>query len=83
MCDDNCCPTLLPVLQNWTKIEPGGAVGEPWPVGRSAHAACCLDHGGEHPQLFISGGVDNGWKTLSGSWLFDINKSSNKWKKVT
>ena len=78
MCDDNCCPTLLPVLQNWTKIEPG--VGEPWPVGRCGHAACCLDHGGDHPQLLISGGLDNDEKALSCSWLFDV--TSRKWKKV-
>ena len=78
MCDDNCCPTLLPVLQNWTKIEP--RVGEPWPVGRDVHAACCLDHGGEHPQLLISGGLDNDNKILNDLWLFDV--ASRKWKKV-
>ena len=78
MCDDNCCPTLLPVLQNWTKIEPG--MGGPWPVGRTAHAACYLDHGGEHPQLLISGGMGNDDKTLSCSWLLDV--ASRKWKKV-
>ena len=81
MCDDNCCPTLLPVLQNWTKIKP--VVEEPWPVGRTAHATCCLDHGGEHPQLLISGGLykyKKAQKILSDSWLFNV--ASRKWKKV-
>ena len=57
------------------KIEP--VVGEPWPVGRGAHAACCLD---EHPQLLISGGMDKYEETLCDSWLFYV--ASRKWKKV-
>ena len=50
-----------------------------WPVERSAHAACCLGFGNEHPQLLISGGV-NDFKTLKDYWLFDM--SSRSWKEV-
>lgn len=64
--------------QHWTKIEQG--VGEPWPEARSAHADCCLGHGGEHPQILITGGVNNDYEPLADAWLFDV--LSRKWKKV-
>ena len=67
-----------PVLQHWTKVDK--AVGEPWPEERSSHAACCLDHGGEHPQLLIAGGLGSDDRVLSDAWLLDV--STMKWKKV-
>ena len=32
---------------------------------RAGHAAVCLDYGGDHPQLFVTGGVDGSKKILS------------------
>ena len=57
---------------------------EPWPVGRSAHAACCLGFGSQHPHLHAShcnGGVDNDKKTLRDAWLFDV--TNRRWKEVS
>ena len=55
--------------------------GEPWPVGRASHAACCLGFGSKHPHLLVTGGVDNDKKTLGDAWLFDVN--NRKWKEVS
>ena len=55
--------------------------GEPWPVGRSGHAACCLGFGSKHPHLLVTGGVDNDDKTLRDAWLFDV--TNRKWKEVS
>ena len=49
-------------------------------MGRSAHAACCINYGEEHPQLLVSGGLDNDGNTLSDMWLMDVN--SGTWKEV-
>lgn len=49
-------------------------------MGRSAHATCCLGFGTEHPQLLMSGGIGDDWKTLKDCWLFDV--SSRSWKEV-
>ena len=42
-------------MQHWSKLEH--PEGEPWPVRRSRHAAVCLDYGGDHPQLLVTGVV--------------------------
>ena len=54
---------------------------EPWPVGRSYHAACCLGFGSQHPHLLVTGGVDNDDKTLRDAWLFDV--TNRRWKEVS
>ena len=61
-----------------TKVEP--VQGEPWPVERLGHAACCLNYGGAHPQLLVSGGRGKDGKTLGDMWILDVD--SGKWKKV-
>ena len=35
--------------------------GEPWPVERSVHAACCLNYGQDHPQLLVYRGMHGGY----------------------
>lgn len=60
------------------------SLGVPSPVGRSAHAACCLNYGEDHPQLLVSGGVvfnSHQHDTLSDLWLLDLD--SAKWKEVS
>ena len=65
--------------QEWTKLEwPEGA---PKPVGRDSHAATCLNYGEEHPQLLITGGVDNNDTTLQDAWILDVN--SGRWREVS
>ena len=54
--------------------------GEPWPVERADHAACCLNYGETHPQLLVSGGLAKDGKTLGDMWILDVD--SGKWKKV-
>ena len=54
---------------------------EPWPVGRAAHAACCLGFGSQHPHLLVTGGRDNDGKTLRDAWLFDV--TNRRWKEVS
>ena len=61
-----------------TKVEPHD--GEPWPVGRSAHAACGLGYAEDHIYLLISGGLNNDGQVLNDMWLFDV--SLKKWKEV-
>ncbi len=55
--------------------------GEPWPVGRYAHAACCLNYGQDHPQLLVYGGLDRGHKTLGDMWT--LNVDTVKWTEVS
>ena len=55
--------------------------GEPWPVGRAVHAACCLNYGQDHPQLLVYGGVDNGFKTVGDLWILDVD--SVQWTAVS
>ena len=50
---------------------------DPWPVGRSAHAACCL---GDHIHLLVTGGLGRNGKVLKDVWLFNL--SLKKWKEV-
>ena len=54
--------------------------GEPWPVRRSRHAACCLNYGQDHPQLLVHGGRDNDTKTLGDMWILDVDTA--KWTEV-
>ncbi|XP_064393444.1 uncharacterized protein LOC135340943 isoform X2 [Halichondria panicea] len=62
-----------------SKVKP--VHGEPWPVGRSHHAACCLNYGQDHPQLLMYGGLDNDGKTLGDMWI--LNVDTGKWTEVT
>ena len=67
------------VIQIITKLERQER--EPWPVGRSDHAACCLGFGSQHPHLLVTGGLDNDDKTLRDAWLFDV--TNRRWKEVS
>ena len=53
--------------------------GEPWPIGRVEHAACCLGFG-ESPQLLLLGGLYEGNRVLEDAWILDLE--SMKWKEV-
>ena len=69
---------LCHLSQEWTSLErPKGA---PWPVRRDSHAACCLNYGEKHPQLLITGGVDNNGNPLQDAWVLDVK--SGTWKEV-
>ena len=54
--------------------------GEPWPVGRCLHAACCLGQAGDYIHLLVTGGQGRDGKPLKDVWLFDL--SLKKWKEV-
>ncbi len=66
-------------MQHWSELEY--PVGEPCPVGRSTYAAVCLDYGGAHPQLLVTGGVGGGDKVLSDMWMLDVQ--SGRWREVS
>ena len=55
--------------------------GEPWPVGRIRHAACCLGYAGDHIHLLVTGGGGRNGKVLKDVWLFNL--SLKKWKEVS
>ncbi len=55
--------------------------GEPWPVEREDHAACCLNYGQDHPQLLVHGGQDSDDKTLGDMLILDIE--TGKWTEVS
>ncbi len=55
--------------------------GEPWPVGRYGHAACCLNYDQDHPQLLVYGGLDNGNKLLGDMWMLDVD--TVQWAEVS
>ncbi len=59
-------------------MEP--AQGEPWPVERSRHAACCLNYGQDHPQLLVHGGLGND-STLGDVWILSVD--TVKWSEVS
>ena len=59
-------------------MKPGR--GEPWPVERDSHAACCLGYAGDHVHLLVTGGLDGNGKVLKDVWLFNL--SLKKWKEV-
>ena len=65
--------------QEWTKLENSGV--SPLPVGRDAHAACCLNYGEEHPQLLVTGGVDKDGISLQDAWILDV--TSGGWREVS
>jgi len=68
----------LSLSQEWTKLEkPHGA---PWPVGRTRHAACCLNFGEDEPILLMTGGVDGNDSTLKDAWLLEVH--SGRWREV-
>jgi len=73
------CMYIAPLVQQeWTKLErPREA---PWPVERSAHAACCLNYGHHHPQVLVSGGWDKYNRCLSDTWILDVK--SGRWREV-
>ena len=62
-CDTDLSPSKL-LLQVNTKLQRQEGSGEPWPVGREGHAACCLDFGSKHPCLLVIGGIDKDGVTL-------------------
>ena len=47
---------------------------------RSLHAAACIEHGGDRPQLMITGGLDAASIVLNDVWIMDVQ--SGRWKKV-
>ncbi len=55
--------------------------GEPWPVERRGHAACCLNYGQDHPQLLVHGGLDNDYKKLRDMLILDM--VTGKWAEVS
>jgi len=55
-------------------------MGAPWPVGRDAHAACCLNYGDDEPILLMTGGLDEYDNTLKDAWLLDI--TFQRWREV-
>ena len=75
----HACLHVLPCMQLITKLERQER--EPWPVGRSSHAACCLGFGSQHPHLLVTGGLDNDGKALRDAWLFDV--TNRRWKEVS
>ena len=54
--------------------------GGPTPVGRVSHAAVCLGCDEDHPQLFVTGGLDINRKVLRDAWLLDLQ--SGRWTEV-
>ncbi len=47
---------------------------------RSDHAAVCLWNGVDHPQLFITGGLDKNNKVLNDAWILDFQ--AGRWREV-
>ena len=54
--------------------------GEPWPVARYCHCACCIGYTGDHIHLLVSGGRGSDGEPLNDVWMFDL--SLKKWKEV-
>ena len=54
--------------------------GDPWPVERGGHGACCLNYGEGSPKLLVSGGLRGVKEVLKDMWILDVN--SGKWTKV-
>ena len=65
------------LLQHWSVLDKGE--GEPWPVGRSRHAATCLGYG-DDPQLLVTGGTDKDNKVLGDTWILDLQ--DGRWREV-
>ena len=66
-------------MQHWSRLDI--KEGDPYPVKRSGHAAVCLEYGGDHPQLLVTGGRGIGNKVLNDVWILDIQ--SRRWKQVS
>jgi len=49
-------------------------------VGRSGHAACCLNFGEDDPALLMTCGIDGNDNTLKDAWLLEVH--SGKWREV-
>ncbi len=64
-------------MQHWTKLDYHK---DPCPVARLFHNAVCIGYGGDHPQLLVTGGVDDGKKALSDGWILDVE--SRRWREV-
>ena len=47
---------------------------------RNYHAAVCIEHGGDRPQLVITEGLSAGDNLLNDVWIMDVQ--SGRWKKV-
>jgi len=69
---------LTCLLQHWTKLSKSEE--GPWPGARECHAACCLNYGQEHPQLLITGGLDDEYKVVGDAWILDVD--NGRWRKV-
>ena len=48
------------------------------PTVRIWHAAACIEHGGDRPQLVITGGLDAGNKVLNDVWIMDVQSGRLK-----
>ncbi len=59
----------------------GPVEGEPWPVERYGHAACCLNYGQDHPQLLVHGGLRKGFNALGDMLILHVD--SGKWTEVS
>ncbi len=57
------------------------AQGEPRPVERRHHAACCLNYGQDYPHLLVYGGVGKDLKTLGDMWT--LNVDTGKWTEAS
>ena len=57
-------------MQHFSKMD---TQGESCPKGRCDHAAVCLGYGGDHPQLFVTGGLNG--SVLSDVWLLDVQSA--------
>ena len=42
--------------------------------------ACCLNYGEDHPQLLITGGLENNGNILQDAWILDVK--SGRWREV-
>lgn len=70
--------TYVPNIQQWSKVDSHEE--KPRPVRRVLHSAVCLGQGGDHPQLLITGGIDDNEDTLGDLWLLDLG--SGRWREV-
>lgn len=69
--------TIVPVcLQEVTKVKPVDG-----PVGRTIHAACCLNYDEDHPQLLVHGGLGDNRSTLGDIWILDVD--TGMWTEVS
>ncbi len=72
------CPLENFSLKHWSKLE---IKGESQPVERYNHSAVCLEYGGDHPHILVTGGLDEKKEVLDDAWILDI--SAGRWRKVS